>query len=67
MRTPLVEKVSLRCMAAKMASRVLSSAHTTLRPAGVIQRLFSPRPPPFWRLSGVSSKVPCTPKKLFCR
>ena len=57
MRTPLVPKVSLRCMAAKMDSRVFSSAHTPPRPAVLIRPIFSPTSFfPLKRASGVASK-----------
>ena len=63
MRTPLVPKVSLRCIAAKMASRVFSSAHTPPSPAVLSRAIF--RPDSFFplkRASGVGSRSPWPPK-----
>ncbi len=67
MRTPLVPNVSLRFIAAKMASRVFSSAHTPPSPdvenlSDVMPECFSP----LRRASGVASSMPCPPKKFDC-
>src|SRR6266446_354456 len=65
MRTPLVPKVSLRCMAAKIASRVFSSAHTP--PRSDVASNAGSRPASFFplkRICGVASVSPCPPKKF---
>ncbi len=63
MRTPLVPKVSLRCMAAKIDSRVFSSAHTPPRPAVLSKPTFRPASfLPLKRASGVASSKPWPPK-----
>ena len=63
MRTPLVPKVSLRCMAAKMDSRVFCSAHTPPSPAVLSRPVLRPASFfPLRRISGVASSKPCPPK-----
>ena len=57
-RTPLVPKVSLRCMAAKIDSRVFSSAHTPPKPAVLSRPTFRPSSfLPLKRASGVASSI----------
>ena len=60
---PLTAKVSLRCMALKIDSRVFSSAQTPVRPAVLMVRTsMPPTRTPDMRRSMLPSRPPMVPK-----